>query len=290
MIMNRREIIKRSAWLAFLAAILPDQLIAGQSKSNIRIGACDWSLGMNCDSRAFEVARQIGLEGVQVNMGSLENNMRLRDPVVQQQYLAASKSSGIKIAGLAIGELNTVPYKSDPRTDQWVWDSVDVAKALGVKVILLAFFYKNDLRKDEAGIKEVIRKLKMVAPKAEKMGITLGIESYLNADEHLNILQGVGSESVKVYYDFRNTADAGYDVISDMQRLGRESICELHMKENGFLLGKGTMNWQKIAEVLSKMGYHGGGWMQIEGATPKDADIVASYKSNLQFLKSSFHY
>ena len=44
------------------------------------------------------------------------------------------------------GELNNVPYKSDPQTDEWVWDSIDVAKSLGVPVILLAFFAKNDLR------------------------------------------------------------------------------------------------------------------------------------------------
>jgi hypothetical protein len=72
----------------------------------------------------------------------------------------------ISIASLAIGELNNVPYKSDPRTEEWVSDSIDVAKALGVNVILLAFFSKNDLRNDEGGKAEVVKRLKKVAPKA----------------------------------------------------------------------------------------------------------------------------
>lgn len=86
------------------------------------------------------------------------------------------------------------------------------------------------------------------------------------------------------------SADAGYDVIQEIKWLGKDSICELHMKENGFLLGRGTLDWKKIAETLIDNDYIGDGWMQIEGATPNGADIVESYKHNLQYLKESFNY
>jgi hypothetical protein len=36
------------------------------------------------------------------------------------------------------------------------------------------------------------------------------------------------------------------------------------------------------------MGYYGKGWMQIESARPKGADIVESYKHNAAFLKKVF--
>jgi len=184
--------------------------------------------------------------------------------------------------------LNDVPYKSDPRTEEWVWDSVDVAKNLNVPVVLLAFFYKNDLRKDGAGKKEVISRLKKVAPHAEKNGIILGIESYLSAQEHLDIIDKVGSPNIKVYYDFRNTADAGYNTITEFNKLGKNMVSELHIKENGFLLGKGTLNWQAIGNAIYDSGYYGDGWMQIEGARPEGAGIVESYKHNLRFLKNIF--
>src|SRR6188768_3381185 len=102
------------------------------------IGACDWSIGKSSDLGAFEVAKQIGLDGIQVNIGSEKNDLHLRQTSRQQAYLAESKKSKIKIASLAISELNNIPYKSDPRTEQWVEDSIDVAKALNVNVILLA--------------------------------------------------------------------------------------------------------------------------------------------------------
>lgn len=287
---TRRQVIKHTATLAAMAHFSSlNNVFAAERKRKFRIGACDWSIGKDSDVEAFAVAKQIGLDGLMVNVGSLKNNLHLREKSVQQSFIQASEKSGVKISSIAIGELNNVPYKSDARTEEWVWDSIDVAKNLGVTVILLAFFHKNDLRNDEQGKKEVIRRLKMAAPKAEKMGIILGIESYLNAAEHLEIMQQVGSKSVKAYIDFRNTADAGFDVFKEVKQLGRENICELHMKENGSLLGQGTLPWQKIRDQLYELGYYGDGWMQIESATPKDADVVASYKHNLKFLRELFN-
>lgn len=285
--MTRREYIKRSALLALLAGMGFHESYS-YGRFSLRIGACDWSIGKSSDIGAFEVAKQIGLDGIQVNIGSEKNYLHLRQPALQQSYLSESKKSKIKIASLAISELNNIPYKSDPRTEQWVDDSIDVAKALNVNVILLAFFHKNDLRNDPSGKEEVIKRLKKVAPKAEKLGITLGIESYLSAEEHLEIIDRVGSRSIRVYYDFRNSADAGYDVIKEIKLLGRDTICELHIKENGQLLGNGTLDWHKIGETLASIDYKGDGWMQIEGALTKETPIVSGYQHNLQYLKKSF--
>jgi L-ribulose-5-phosphate 3-epimerase len=212
--------------------------------------------------------------------------MHLRKKEVQQQFLEASEDTGVKISSVALAELNDIPYKSDPRTVEWVHDSVDVARALNVPVVLLAFFYNNDLRNDSKGKEEVIRRLKSVMPHAEKNGITLGIESYLDSREHIEIIDKVGSANLKVYYDFRNTADAGHDTIKEFKTIGKDRICELHIKENGFLLGKGTLDWKEIFKAIKDTGYTGDGWAQIEGAVPDGAEMLPSYKQNLAYLKS----
>jgi len=284
--LNRRTLLQQAA---LLTALYPLRAVAAAGNKRFHIGACDWSLGKRADIGAFEIAKQIGLDGIMVDLGSAENNLPLRNANVQQAYLEASKKTGIKISSIAIGELNNVPYKSDERTIEWVLDSIDVARNFGVTVVLLAFFNKNDLRNDVQGKQVVIERLKDAAPKAEKNGIILGIESYLNAAEHLEIIDKVGSPNVKAYVDFRNTADAGYDVIKEVKQLGSNMICELHMKENGFLLGEGTLNWQQIHDTLYEMNYTGDGWMQIEGAMPKDASVVDAYKHNLQFLQPLFN-
>lgn len=288
MLLSRRKLLMQGLLLAASAKISASQLLDTRKTRKFKIGACDWSIGKSSDIGAFKVAKQIGLDGLMVNMGSLQNNLHLRDQQVQKDYLSASRETGIKIASLAIGELNNYPYKSDPQTEQWVWDSIDVAKNLGVEVVLLAFFHKNDLRNDAQGIEEVIRRLKKVAPKAEKIGITLGIESYLDAAGHLNIIEKVGSKNVKAYMDFRNTADAGHDPVHEMKLLGKQNVCELHMKENGALLGKGDLQWQKIRDLMYDMEYYGDGWMQIEGSIPDGGDTITSYKHNLAFLRQLF--
>jgi sugar phosphate isomerase/epimerase len=286
---SRRKLLLNAATVAGLSPLLAfKQLFIGQARKKFCIGACDWSIGKDSSVEAFDVAKQIGLDGLMVNMGSVKNNLHLRTTEMQNAYLDASRNTGVRISSLAIGELNNVPYKSDPRTEEWVWDSIDVAKNLGVSVILLAFFSKNDLRNDEVGIREAIRRLKQAAPKAEKNGVILGIESYLDAATHLRIIDAVGSKNVQCYYDFRNTADAGHDTIKEFKKIGRKNICELHMKENGFLLGKGTLPWSQIRDQVYETGYYGDGWMQIEWAMPDKADVVASYKHNLQFLRHLF--
>jgi sugar phosphate isomerase/epimerase len=288
MSLSRRQLLHSSALLGAGYALSPSLDFWADFKRRFNIGACDWSLGKSANIEAFELAKTIGLSGIQVNLGNVANDLHLRQPALQAQYLAASKSTGVKISSLAISELNNVPYKSDPRTEQWVSDSIDVARAFGVSVVLLAFFVKNDLRNDPEGIQEVIKRLKKVAPKAEQAGVILGIESYLTAEEHLHIMREVGSPAIKVFYDFRNAADAGNDIYAELKTLGKANICELHMKENRLLLGKGSIDWPRVATALREIGYRGDNWMQIEWAKPDAEDVVTAYRHNLTYLKDLF--
>eukprot|EP01026_Neomeris_dumetosa_P020954 TRINITY_DN184937_c0_g1_i1.p1 TRINITY_DN184937_c0_g1~~TRINITY_DN184937_c0_g1_i1.p1 ORF type:complete len:202 (-),score=33.04 TRINITY_DN184937_c0_g1_i1:20-625(-) len=189
-----------------------------------KVGACDWSIGQRAKVEAMNVAKTIGLDGVQVSLGTVEDNMHLRTKAIQEAYKKASKENGVAIGGMAIGELNSVPYKSAPETEQWVLDSIDVAKAMGVKVVLLAFFGKGDIKGDKEGTKEVIKRLKKAAPKAEKEKITLGIESWLSAKEHMEIIDAVESDMIKVYYDTANSNKMGYDIYEEIRWLGKKNI------------------------------------------------------------------
>ena len=282
--LSRREMLHRSVQatvgLALATHFAP--LFAAPEQRHFRLGACDWSIGKMGDPTAFEVAKQIGLDGVQVSLGTAANDMQLRKPQVQQQYQDAAQKAGLQVASLAIGELNNIPYKSDPRTVPWVSDSIDVCQALGVKVVLLAFFSNDDLRGDKPGVDEVVRRLKAVAPKAEKAGVVLGIESWLSADEHLEILERVGSKAVQVYYDVCNSNDRGYDIYQEIRQLGKR-ICEFHAKENGALLGQGKIDFHKERAALDDIGYRG--WLQIEGAVPPGQPMLESYQANCKFMR-----
>lgn len=286
----RRALLRRGAILGAASAIgrgWAGAVAAQDPQRRFKIGACDWSIGARASLEAFEIAREIGLDGVQISLGTPEDAMRLSRPEVQREFLDAAKRTGVAIASMAIGELNSVPFKSDERTIEWVRESIDACHALGREVVLLAFFGKNDLKNDRAGTDETVRRLAELAPKAEKAGVTLGIESWLSAEEHMGIIDRVGSPAVKVYYDVANSEKMGYDIYAEIRRLGKHGqICEIHAKENGTHLGEGRVDFAKVRAALEEIGYRG--WMQIEGALPPGAPLVPAYRKNLAFLRSLF--
>ena len=281
---TRREMIGRATRVAATLALGPAlaPLLAGPGGRGFKIGAPEWSL-RKADPSCFEVAREIGLDGVQVNLGSVEDQMHLRQPAVQRAYLTAASQNGLEIASLALAELNTIPLKSDPRAAIWLLDSLAVARALGVKVILVAQFFRGELKGDKEGTDRTVEVLKELAPRAEKAGAILGLENYLSAEENLDILQRVGSPALEVYYDVGNSTDKGYDIYQEI-RLLKGRVCEFHAKDGNFMLGQGRIDFRKVRQAMDDISYRG--WIQIEAAAPHA--LVEDYRADLKFLKGIF--
>lgn len=250
-----------------------------------KIGACDWTLGKRNDPGSFEVAKRIGLDGVQVDLGTPEGDSPICPPEVRERFLAAAKERGLEIGSIALGTLNDNPYKSDPRAERWVSEAIPVAKALGVQVILLAFFSDGDLRGDKAGVDMAVERLKKVAPKAEEAGVFLGIESWLSAEEHLDIIARIGSPAIKVYYDIGNSHHVGHDIYKEIRELGTKHICEFHAKDYDDLYGKGSINFPEVRRAMDDIGYRG--WMHIEGIkTP--LGMEESIRYDAEYLRKLF--
>ena len=280
--LTRRQALAGSA-AALLSSSALRSLLADDSRA-FRIGACDWSIGKRQQIAAFEVAEQIGLDGVEVTFdGAAEDG--LRNEQVQQAYLAEAKRRGLEICSMAIGTLNQIPYSSDPRAETWVEESIDVMTALRVRVTLVPFFLRGDIKGNEALQATVIERLKKVAPKAEKAGVILGLETTLSADEHLRILNAVGSPAVKIYYDVSNSLRYGYDIYEEIPRLAG-NIARFHMKEKTCLLGDGQVDFNKVRDALEKINYRD--WLVIEAATVKGRPLIDCHRHNLALLRGLF--
>jgi sugar phosphate isomerase/epimerase len=253
------------------------------SGRRFKIGACDWTLEKRTNPAALQVAKRLGLDGIMVDMGDPQNGFPLLKPELQKNYLTTSKGLEVEIASLALGLLNQFPYKSDPRAQQWVVDSLEVSRAFGTHVVLIAFFGKGDLKNDKNGTEVVIQRFKEIAPQAEKAGVVLGIESWLSAEEHMAIVDRVGSSAVQVYYDMGNSHKMGYDIYKEIRFLGKH-ICEFHAKDYDGLFGKGRINFPEVRRALDDIHYSG--WIHIEaGATPLSEEDVAY---NERYLRTIF--
>lgn len=285
---SRRDILTRMGQAALalpLSGLLRDAQAASPATPGFRIGVCDWTLDKRADPSAFELARKLGFDGVQVDMGAADADLPMRKPEIRARIKEMAQKHGVAIASLATGALNDVAYKNDPRAEGWVRDALAAALDLGVKVILLAFFGNGDLKGDSQGTDNVVAKLKEVVPDAEKMGLTLGIESWLSAEEHVSIIDRVGSPALKVYYDVGNSHHKGYDIYKEIRFLGKDRICEFHAKDYDNLYGKGSIDFPAVRKAMDDIGYRG--WIQVEGFQ-YPLGLEESLKFDVQYLKQVF--
>jgi len=287
--MTRREMMAYSACaVAGLALTSCDSLLESSRtkpyKSGFKLGVCDWTIGKRTDPASLELAKRIGLDGVQVDFGDGQDKLPLCNPDLQKKFLEEAKKHNIQIASFALGTLNSVPYKSDPRAERWVSEAIDAARAMEVKVILLAFFGNGDLKNDKKGTEVVVERLKKVAPKAEKAGIYLGLESLLSAEQHLDILKRVGSPAVKVYYDVANSHGQGYDIYKEIRLLGKQ-ICEFHAKDYDDLYGKGKIDFKEVRRAIDDIGYRS--WLVMEG-TQMPLGVEESCRYDADYLRQIF--
>ena len=71
----------------------------------VRVGMTDWNLGQRGDIAKIALAREIGLDGIQVSVQYPTDGKTptLRDPKTQAAFRRAALDNGIQICSLAIG-------------------------------------------------------------------------------------------------------------------------------------------------------------------------------------------
>ncbi len=280
----------RREWLTGAASTVAGLALAAQVKGESggacpKIGMCDWSMG-RMDPSAFELGKQIGLDGIEVSIGSVGNRLWLRRPEVQQKYVETARGLEMGIPSVAMGLLNEVPLKSEPKAAVWAADTIEATKAIGARNILLAFFGNGELwQRPKVEVDRVVDALIELAPRAEKAGVVLGLENYLSAEDNLKILDRVKSDAVQIYYDvFNSGVTRKYDYIKEIKLMGKK-MCQIHFKEGGSFLGSGAVDWPAVVGALKDINY--GGWVILETAAPTK-DMVADTKKNLEYVKKLF--
>ena len=250
----------------------------------VRLGVCDWTIGKSGDPAALGLAGTLGLDGVQVSLVPKGDSLAFIDPALRRAYLEAMERTGVAIVSFAIGDLNDVPLKSDPRAEKWLGQGIEIAAVMDVKIILVPFFGKGDLKNDPTGLDAAVAALKRLAPAAEKAGVILALENWLSAGENLKIIERVGSPAVRVYYDVGNSQDAGHPVFNEIRLLGAR-IAEFHAKDTKDLYGKGSMDFPSVRKAMEDIGYSG--WLVLEG-TKMPLGVEKSVRYDADYLKTVF--
>ncbi len=281
---SRRRFLKQCAAAGALATspVLAPSFGFGKdwSAKGLRLGSCMLSL---------EEAHQIGLEGAEARTKLVGDDLDVADPAVLQEYKDAMKKTGLPVSSLMLGIMNSYPLASDPRAPKWLDQSIDAAKALGAGVVLIAFFSKGNLLAEDGSLKKgdmdvAVERIKAAAGKAKQAGVVLGIENLLSARQNADMLDRIGSEAVRVYYDVGNTTGQGYDVPAEIRFL-KDRIAIFHFKDNPHYLGEGNVRFEAIADAIRDIGYRG--WIVLETTSPSK-DKLADARRNAAFVRKLF--
>jgi len=300
MSMTRRDFVKHtavaSAGAAAIARVDAQAPAPAQTKETlnpqpIRVGMTDWNLGQRGDISKVALAREIGLDGIQVSVQYPTDGKSptLRDPKTQAAYKRAALENGIQICSLAIGNpgKSRMPMHTSPAFAILLAEAVEIAYNIGTNNILLPIL--GDSHIDMANQSQVdgfVAMMKEVARYAEKYEVVVGLEDWISAQDNIRLLDAIASDFVAVYYDAHNIVSRVPDIYVEPKMLGRR-ISQIHVKNANELLATpgGKMDWPRMSKEFYEIGYRG--WYVLETGSPTK-DIVADTRANIEYVKKTF--
>ena len=268
---------------SFVAGLAGTGLLAGAAKGRLKIGVTDWNLSLTCKIEAVALAKKLGFDGVQVSIGRqlTGDKMTLDDAELIARYREESKKENIPLDGTCLDRLHVDCLKSDNRdAAKRVADGIRMTKALGVRVMLMPFFGKCITRPEDFDSTAAL--LSELAPEAKKAGVIMGLENTLSAEDNVRIMDKVKSEMVKVYYDVGNSTRNQHDVLKEIPWLGRDRICQFHLKDNPGYLGAGSIDFTRILAEIRDIGFDG--YANLETDAPSKV-IADDMRKNLAFVR-----
>jgi sugar phosphate isomerase/epimerase len=294
----------RRRFLGSAAAIVGTGMIAGNTSrafaadaaasERYKIGVCDWMIFKRQKLGAFKWTKDIGADGVEVDMGSLGQrdtfDSQLANPEVRQQFLDTARDTGLAICSLAMSGFYAQSFAERPTVPRMVQDCIDTMAAMNVKVAFLPLGVRSDLVLHPELRPVVVKRLREVAPKAEAAGVVIGIETALDAAGEAALLDEIGSPAIRSYFNFANALQHGRDVSAELRTLGKDRICQIHATdEDGVLLQDNErLDMHAVKRTLDEMDWSG--WLVLERSRDaRDArNVLKNFGSNTAYLKSIF--
>lgn len=257
----------------------------------LRVGMTDWNLGRRGDITKIALAREIGLDGIQVSVTYPADGKTptLRDAETQAAFRRAALDNGIQICSLAIGNpgKSRLPMHTNPAFAILLVEAVEIARNIGTNNILLPILGDSHIdMTSQSQVDTFVAMMKEVARYAEKHEVVVALEDWVSAEDNLRLLDAIGSDHVAVYYDPHNIATRVKDIYAEPKMLGRR-IHQIHVKNANNLMSVpgGRIDWPRMAQEFYDIGYRG--WYVLETSSPSK-DVAADTRANIEYVKQTF--
>lgn len=267
--------------------------MAGQYK----VGVCDWMILKRQKLGEFDLARQIGCDGIEMDMGGLGQrelfDNKMRDPGEAAHFKHVADSLGIEIGAIAMSGFYAQDLTKRDNYMALVEDCFDTMDRMGgAKVAFLPLGgCGNDWATNKVKRAAVVKCLHNIGEAAKARGKRVGIDTPLDAKGNLKLLKEIKSDGIAIFYKWQTIVENGGDVVKDIKTLGAKNICAIHASNTDrvWLRNDSTLDVPKIKEALDGMGWSG--WLFVERSRDVNMvrDVKMNYSANVYYLKEIFN-
>ncbi|WP_297235079.1 sugar phosphate isomerase/epimerase family protein [Prevotella sp.] len=278
--------------LLFGGLLLSEVMMA---QKRYQIGVCDWMVLKRQKLGEFKLARELGCDGLEMDMGGLGKrdsfDNKIRQPEMARLFRHTADSLEIKVGAVAMSGFYGQSFAAK---QSWKWLVEDCLNTMQTMQAKVAFLPLGGCGKDwtekTAIRKEIVFRLHEAGEMAAKRGMVIGIDTPLDAKENKKLLKEIDSPGIKIFYKFQTAVENKRDISKDLRKLGADNICGIHASNTDgvWLRHDKAINMPEIKATLDKLGWSG--WLFVERSRDVTdvRNVKRNYGENVKYLKEVF--
>jgi len=240
--------------------------------NSIKLGVAEWSLPID-GPWGCRVAADVGLDGVQLDVGDASRGFPLTRKSTQGAWQQAADDAGVELISVAVNALcrhgmNARPDSSDGRLARLaIAAGVSAANDLGLDLVQLPAFEGGFVRTPEER-ENLADALRFACRLAADVGVTVSSENVLDPDEFREVRERVGADNFRLFFDMQNyVLNRGLDQLLVLDQLFNDVI-QTHAKDgvggrlSSAIVGTGDCRVADQIQLLIDRGYSG--WITLE--------------------------
>lgn len=278
--------------LLFGGLLLSEVMMA---QKRYQVGVCDWMVLKRQKLGEFKLARELGCDGLEMDMGGLGKrdsfDNKIRQPEMARLFRHTADSLEIKVGAVAMSGFYGQSFAAK---QSWKWLVEDCLNTMQMMQAKVAFLPLGGCGKDwtenTAIRKEIVFRLHEAGEMAAKRGLVIGIDTPLDAKGNKKLLKEIDSPGIKIFYKFQTAVENKRDISKDLRKLGADNICGIHASNTDgvWLRNDKAINMPEIKATLDKLGWSG--WLFVERSRDVTdvRNVKRNYGENVKYLKEVF--
>lgn len=278
-----------------LLILIPMGAQSTKENQRYKIAACDWMMLKRQKIGAFQLMKELGGDGVEMDMGGLGKrdtfDNKFHQPHFRELFKETAQKYDIEVSSVAMSGFYGQSFLTHHNYKVLVQDCLNTMQVMGAKVAYLPLGgIKEDWTVAGEPRRQLVNRLHEAGEMAVAEGVVIGIRTPLDAKGDIKLLKEINSEGIRIYYSFQNALDNNRDICKELKRLGKKRICQIHCSDtDGVTLPYNTrLNMKAVKKTLDKMGWSG--WLVIERSRDKDEvrNVKKNFGTNISYLKEVF--